>query len=290
VFDAYEITGEVVKLDLLDRLSLKELYRRFRPSITFNLCGYGIDRSEQNERTAFATNHELIRTLCEVISATRDTNWKGQDIVNVGTAMEYGRASGNLDERTPPMPTTLYGRSKLAGTNALTEFSQKLKIKGVTARLFSVYGPGESSGRLLPTLIRSVQEADDIPLSPGLHRRDFTYVEDVAECLLRLGLTAAEPGDVVNAATGKLSTVRSFVETAARILGISDRRLAFGALPTRPEEMHHSPVAIERMRRLIQWEPRTSIETGIRRTVRWYQVASIDQCRSVSDRAIAYRT
>jgi nucleoside-diphosphate-sugar epimerase len=75
------------------------------------------------------------------------------------------------------------------------------------------------------------------------------------------------PGEVVNLATGELTSVRAFAETAATILGMAPERLRFGALPTRAEEMVHAPVAIGRLRELVNWHPRVGIEFGIRRTV-----------------------
>ena len=87
----------------------------------------------------------------------------------------------------------------------------------------------------------------------------------MAEGLLRLALAAPDPGDVVNLATGTLTPVRGFVETAARVMGIPGERLRFGALPTRGEEMAHDPVRIERLRRLTGWSPAIGIEDGIAR-------------------------
>jgi nucleoside-diphosphate-sugar epimerase len=107
-----------------------------------------------------------------------------------------------------------------------------------------------------------------VRLTSGDQRRDFTYVEDVADALLRLGRTATGPGEVVNVATGHLLTVRRFAEVAARVLGLADGQLVFGALPTRAEEMEHDPVNVSRLAVLTGWTPPTSVEDGIRRTVR----------------------
>jgi dTDP-glucose 4,6-dehydratase len=137
----------------------------------------------------------------------------------------------------------------------------------LTARLFTVYGPGEHSGRLLPSLLETAMSGNPLKLTAGSQQRDFTYVEDVAEGLLRLGLCQAKPGEIVNLATGKLTSVRHFAETAARILQIPSQALNFGQLPTRTEEMAHSEVSVERMRHLIGWVPTTEIAKGIRKTL-----------------------
>jgi nucleoside-diphosphate-sugar epimerase len=201
------------------------------------------------------------------MASRHEVSWPGQRIIHVGSALEYGNAGGDLRENSHCDPTTIYGRSKLAGTQSLSRSCKELGISGVTARLFTVYGPGEEGSRLLPTLIASIAEDQPIELTDGLHTRDFTYVEDVAEALLRLGLAGAVPGEVVNVATGKLTRVREFVSTAASILGLPERRLAFGALPTRPEEMKHEAVNIQRLKELTGWAPPTGIGEGVRKTL-----------------------
>ena len=164
-------------------------------------------------------------------------------------------------------PTTFYGKSKLAGTCLLEECCKTLGIKGLTARLFTVYGPGEHSGRLLPTLIDAAYSGNPIPLTAGNQKRDFTYVEDVVEGLLRLGVVSeAKRGEIVNLATGKLISVRNFAETAARVLKISPDRLKFAAISKRADEMEHAAVTVERLRQLISWTPPTEVEEGIKNT------------------------
>ncbi len=101
-------------------------------------------------------------------------------------------------------------------------------------------------------------------LTSGTQQRDFTYVTDVAEGLLRLGAAPGQDGEVVNLATGRLITVRRFAETAARLLGIGRDRLHFGALDTRPGEMAHRPVTIRRLRDRVCWSPQTGIVAGIK--------------------------
>ena len=136
----------------------------------------------------------------------------------------------------------------------------------LTARLFTVYGPGEHSGRLLPSLIHAAEAGTAIDLTEGSQERDFTYVEDVAEGLLRLAESDFEPGEVVNLATGRLTSVREFVLTAAEELGLSDEQLRFGALSTRDEEMAHAPVSVDRLAELLGWLLPTSVREGIRKT------------------------
>ncbi len=267
LFSRYSIHGEIIESDLRDSDAVGKFFRKIRPSITFNLASYGVSRSQRDEETAYQINADLVKAICDAIGSTRNQDWKGQDLVHVGSAFEYGPIGGSLSEDSIPNPTTLYGKSKLAGTELLEQYCAAGKVKGFTTRLFTVYGPGEHQGRLLPSLLDAARRAMAIKLTSGEQQRDFTYVGDVAEGLLRLGLTASGSGETVNLATGRLTSVRRFVETAARILGIPDDKLLFGSIPAHYEEIDHAEVGLGRLRRLIGWVPPTGISDGICQTV-----------------------
>jgi len=266
IFSRYGIRGSLVEVDFRELERAGELLQKIRPSTVFNLVGYGIDPSEQDHMTAYQINASLVKVIGEAIATARDPGWLGQDVVHVGSAFEYGAIDDDLSEDSLANPTTLYGQSKLAGTYLFAQCCVTHRLKGVTARLFTVYGPGEHRGRLLPSLLESARMGKPLTLTAGDQKRDFTYVEDVAEGLLRLGVTPAMPGEIVNLATGHLVSVRAFAETAARILGIPSDGLQFGSVPTRREEMKHAVVTLERLRRLIGWVPPTGIEVGICKT------------------------
>lgn len=257
----------VLEVDLSSQRAVRKAITASRPAIVFNLAGYGVDRSERDEQMALTINAELPRWIAESLAAPDESSWAGQQLVHAGSALEYGEISGDLSEASEPQPTTLYGQTKLAGTLAVQRACADLGIRGLTARLFTVYGTGEHAGRLLPTLLDATRHNEPIALSAGMQRRDFTYVEDVAEGLLRLGtVSSALPGEIVNLATGLLTEVKVFVTESARVLGIAPHRLHFGALPARAEEMQHDPVSIGRLGELIGWVPATGVAEGVRRT------------------------
>lgn len=253
-------------IDLLDFKAVKDLIGLVSPSLIFNLAGYGINPQERDKEKARLINADLPPLLLAALRPDDSTVWQGPRLVHAGSALEYGACGGDLAESSPAVPTTLYGHTKLAGTEALHKASLATGRTCVTARLFSVYGPGEHRGRLLPSLLKAAHSGEKLDLTAGTQQRDFTYVEDVAEGLLRLGSAQLSQGSIVNVATGILSTVRQFAETAAKILGIPGDHLNFGSLPLRQEEMGHDPVSIRWLRALTAWSPAVSISQGIMRT------------------------
>jgi nucleoside-diphosphate-sugar epimerase len=261
--------GEVpfMTCDVCNDECVRETVSRVRPHITFNLAGYGVDRTERDEAQAQRVNARFVGVLCEAVAESRDPGWTGAALVHAGTQLEYGPVRGELSEGLVPGPSTLYGKSKLEGTERLQLCAEAHGLPAFTARLFNVYGPGERSGRLLPLLMEAAAKGQALPLTEGEQKADFVYVEDVAEGLLRIGLARGSPGEVVNLATGKLTSVRAFAERAARLLGLPQDLLRFGALPQRAETLRYNAVSTARLRRLTGWTPPAEIDDGIRRTI-----------------------
>lgn len=235
----------VVGADLEAPGAAAALVEATRPTHVFNLAGYGVDRTEQDEARADRLNHALPRELAQACAL------HGVVLVHVGSAAEYGSIGGVFTESREARPTTTYGRTKLAGTRAVADVARDLRTRAVTARLFTVFGEGEHPGRLYPSLLEAAATGQPVDLTDGQQARDFAWVGDVASALVDLADAPFEPGEVVNIASGRLHTVEAFVRQVARALRIPDGRLHFGALPTRPDEMHHTDVSVERMRVLL---------------------------------------
>lgn len=258
--------ASVEYVDLADVNAVVELIARVSPAITFNLAGYGVDPHERDEAAAFRMNAELPAAAARAALAARRSGWRGLSFVHAGSGIEYGSADGTLTENSAGETSTVYARSKLAGTRGVTDAATESgHASAVTARLFTIYGPGELPGRLLPSLIQSARQGTPVDLTDGAQRRDFTFVLDAAEGLLRLGLLEESPS-VVNVATGRMIPVREFVETASRVLSIPNDHLRFGVLPTRPDEMKATAVDVSLLRRLTGWVPATDPASGILQT------------------------
>jgi UDP-glucose 4-epimerase len=268
-FATYGVSADLHETDLIDLEGSRALLKRLAPAIVFNLSGYGVDpgeKTEASESLAGVLNVELPGVIAETLASIPAAAWGGRRVVHAGSVFEYGNIGGHLEETAAPNPVGLYGSSKLAGTQRLAAACRATGLPGLTARLCQVYGPGEHPGRLLPLLLEARKQPQPLSLSVGTQRKDFTYVADVAEGLLRLGVTAGPPGEIVNLATGRLTTVREFAEAAAHLLRLDPSRLKFEK-PLPDNELQHLELAIARLRELTCWEPVTDVPEGIRRTM-----------------------
>lgn len=251
--------------DLSKKGEVTRVLREASPDVTFNLAGYGVDAGERDESLYEALNARLVEELVRTITADDRGDWQGLRLVHTGSAFEYGPVEGSLREDSTANPVGPYGRTKLAGTRAVVEASERGSALAV-ARLFTVYGPGEHPSRLLPSLLQAARTGEPVPMTGGRQRRDFTHVDEVAEGLLRLGLERRAAG-VVNLATGRLTSVAEFARTAAALIPLASGQLQLGALPYRDDEVQQGPADVSRLRQLLGWIPQRSIAEGIRCTL-----------------------
>lgn len=261
----YQIRGTRCLADLSQAGEFARLWREARPAITFNLAGYGIDREEKDDALAVTLNTRLVEEILQTLAGESSAAWPGLRLVHTGSAFEYGAVEGPVHEDSPAAPAAIYGRTKLAATEMVTAAAQGGE-RAATARLFTVYGPGEHANRLLPSLLRVARSGEELPMTGGKQQRDFTYVEEVAEGLLRLGLQCA-PAGVVNLATGRLTSIREFAETAASLLGLREGQLQLGALPYRGDETQQGATDVTKLKKMLFWAPGLTVRAGIQKTI-----------------------
>lgn len=265
VLARYGVNASIQRGDAREADALSRSLGAVAPHVVVNLMAYGVNPAHKDEAEAYAVNADFPGHLAEMLAGS-GPSWEGNRLVHVGTQYEYGRVD-QFHEDQVAEPTTLYGESKLAGTEAVIDVSTQSGLRATTARVFNVFGPGEGEHRLLPSLARAGREGVPIDLTSGEQERDFCYVEDIAEGLLRLAAADGLGGDPINLASGRLTRVAELIGEAAHQLQIDRHLLRFGARPDRAAEVLKPRVFVDRLRHLTGWLPDTSIEEGIRRTV-----------------------
>jgi nucleoside-diphosphate-sugar epimerase len=159
-----------------------------------------------------------------------------------GTAFEYG-LSGEAFDKIPPtaplLPTMTYPASKAMAFIALNQWAIQHQVKLRYVRIFQVYGEGELSSRLYPSLKSAARAGADFNLSSGEQVRDFINVSDVAEQLAeKLNFDHVVAGSPLteNLGTGIGMTVRQFAEQHWEKFGATGK-LSFGSVNYRQNEI-----------------------------------------------------
>ncbi len=239
------------------------LVRRLAPSVVVNLASYGVAPSENDPETLLDANVGAVTRLLGACAGT------GIRVVHAGSCAEYARVEGPalITEDTPCHPSAPYGAAKLAATEWGRTLAERLGVPFVTLRLFGVYGPGESPHRIVPALRAKLATGEPVPLTHGNQVRDFTFVDDLCEAVLRATDADLPTGGVYNVCSGIPVSIREVCLSVCRVLGASPDLLRFGAVDLRPGEQLWVVGDSTRFRRATGWEPSTSLEAGIARTL-----------------------
>lgn len=142
-------------------------------------------------------------------------------------------------------------------------------IRFINIRLEHLYGPGDQESKFINWLVHQcLNNVKEIKFTPGGQKRDFIYLDDAVtafNCILESVAEIANGFHQVGLGTGKMQTMRSFIEEVHRISG-STSILNFGALPYRLYEQMES-VADNSYLKKHRWESKVEIENGIRNII-----------------------
>ncbi len=191
--------------------------------------------------------------------AARDVGCKL--FVGSGSQAEYGKMSGVVDENSPCFPDTAYGKEKLHAFNSLADMAERMGIRLVWPRLFSVYGPYDYPGTLIMTCIYKMMRNEEVDISKGDQLWDYLYVEDAAQALVMMANCNSTSG-VYIVASGYQRPLREYVLAIRNITG-SNSCLRFGnSIDYEKEKINLMPDPSKLKK--LGWKPNTTFQDGIR--------------------------
>jgi nucleoside-diphosphate-sugar epimerase len=166
---------------------------------------------------------------------------------------------------------TPYQINKLVGELYCNYFYDYYKLPIAIARYFNVYGSGETPGRyrnVIPNFIWWAMHNQPLPITgTGEETRDFTYVDDIVDGTLRMGVVGEAVGEAINLASG---TETKIIDLANLINEITGNKAGVIFKPRRDwDKAIRRRASIEKARRILGYEPKTDIKVGLRRVYEW---------------------
>ncbi len=246
-----------VPLDVRDALSVRAAVDQCRPNVVLHLAAAGVAEPGVDASVALDVNAGGAVRLLQALS-----NVDLRRVVLVGTCYEYGarETTDGLD------PFNAYAASKAAAWAFGRMFWRAYGLPTVTVRPFQVYGPGQPANTLVPAAIRAALTGADLRMTPGEQRRDFVYVDDIAEGIVAAARAPAIDGESIDLGTGVASSVKHVVSRIWELTGSRGAMLA-GSLDYRAGETMNLVADTDRTARLTGWRARTSLDDGLRRTI-----------------------
>jgi nucleoside-diphosphate-sugar epimerase len=177
----------------------------------------------------------------------------------------------------PPAPLSPYALQKVVGEQYMQLFTRLYGLETVTTRYFNVFGPRQDpsspySGVISVFMTALIERRAPTIFGDGEQTRDFTYVQNVVDGVLRAAEAPAVGGLVVNVATGGRISLN---ELFGRIRDLAG---AAGIVPVyaeaRPGDVRDSQADISRARKRLGYEPIVPFEEGLRLTYDWYRAST----------------
>jgi GDP-L-fucose synthase len=266
------------RLDLSDRVSVDRFFAAERPDQVI-LAAAKVGGIQANDsRPAEFIYENLVLQTNVIDSAYRHGTKK---LLFLGSSCIYPKlAPQPMSEScllTGPLEPTneWYAIAKIAGIKLCQAYRRQYGFDAISAMPTNLYGSGDNfdltSSHVLPALIRKFHEAKQqnapsvVVWGSGTPRREFLFVEDLAEALIFLMSNYSEEG-LINVGVGEDVTIHELAELIGRIVGFNGE-IRFDR--TKPDGTPRKLLDVSRLHAL-GWRARTPLEEGIRATYAWY--------------------
>jgi nucleoside-diphosphate-sugar epimerase len=259
---------ELVTGDLAD----EAVARRAVDGVEFVLHQAAIPSVPRSVKDPIASNRANIDATLNVLVAARDAGVTR--VVYAGSSSAYGDTPTlPKREEMPAHPLSPYALQKLVGEQYMTMFTRLYGLETVTIRYFNVFGPRQDpgsaySGVISRFLLALTDGEQPVIFGDGEQTRDFTYVANVVDGVLRAADAPDASGEVINVATGGRISLNELLGTLQRLTGDTS---AARYEATRAGDVRDSQADIAKAERLLGYRPLVSLDDGLQRTLEWFQ-------------------
>jgi UDP-glucuronate 4-epimerase len=272
-----------VRLDLADEGAMRELFAREKfPRVIHLAAQAGVRYSLQEPHTYIRSN---VTGTLNVLEGCRHNGV--EHLVYASTSSVYG-ANTNMPfsvHKIADHPLSLYASTKRANELMAHNYSALFMLPTTGLRFFTVYGPWGRPDMALFMFTRNILEGKPIDVfNNGNHRRDFTYVEDIAEGVVRAAERIAQPDPrwdsnapdpassfapfrIYNIGNNEPVELMRYIEVIEECLG---RKAQKNFLPMQLGDVPDTFADIEDLVQEVGYRPATSVEVGVRKFVEWF--------------------
>ena len=252
---------EYLICDLYDKNKLnKKLSLDF--DYVVNLAGY-VDHSKK-KKTLYS-HFNGCKNISEIFLKK-----KIKKFIQIGSSIEYGKnlspQKENLDNKKI---FSIYGKAKLMSTNYLLSLYKKHHFPVSVLRLYLVYGPYQDRNRVIPIVIDNALKSKEFDCSLGTQFRDFVYVDDVVNGIIKSLKNKKTNGQIINLGAGKPIMIKDIILKICKIIGTGKPQ--FGKIKFRKDEIKNLYPSITKAKDILNWTPKVKINLGLKKTINYYK-------------------
>jgi len=272
-----------LRLDIADREGMAKAFSTYKPNRVVNLAAQAGVRYSLENPLAYADSNLL--GFVNVLEGCRNNDV--EHLVYASSSSVYGANTKmpfsvhhNVDH-----PLSLYAATKKANELMAHSYSHLYNLPTTGLRFFTVYGPWDRPDMALQKFAKAIMAGEPIKLfNYGKHRRDFTYIDDIVEGVIRTldhvaepnpDWSGASPDSATSTAPYRLYNIGNnqpvelmfYIETLEKCLGKTAEK---NLLPLQPGDVPDTYANVEALVNDVGFKPETSVEDGIARFVEWY--------------------
>jgi nucleoside-diphosphate-sugar epimerase len=275
------ITGKRSNLDHIPQVEFVEgdladldFVRRVVKDCEFVLHQAAIPSVPRSVTDPITSNRAKVDATLNTLVAARDAGVRR--LVFAASSSAYGDTPTlPKHEQMPTNPLSPYALQKVVGEEYLRMFTKLYGLETVSIRYFNVFGPRQDptspySGVISVFATALLHNRPPKIFGDGEQTRDFTYVANVVDGVLRACEAQGASGEIINVATGGRISLNTLFATMKKVIGGTVQPEYHDP---RPGDVRDSQADIAKARRILEYEPTVSFEDGLWKTIEWYREA-----------------
>lgn len=258
------------KADICDREAMFRIFETYRPDYAVNFAAEShVDRSIKDPSVFLTTNIIGTQTLLEAARAFPVRRFHQVSTDEVYGDLPLDRPDLLFDESYPLKPSSPYSASKASADLLVLAYQRTYGMPVTISRCSNNYGPYQFPEKLIPLMISRASKDSPVPVyGDGKNVRDWLYVEDHCSAIDRI-LRDGRDGAVYNVGGNNEKANIDLVKHVLNLMNKPESLITY--VTDRPGHDRRYAINPAKMKRELNWQPETDFETGMARTLRWYQ-------------------
>lgn len=254
-------------IDLLDVTSLKQIFEKNNIDGIVHLAGFGgVRLSIDNPKLYIDQN--IVATL-NILECMK--NYNVNKLVYASSSSVYGNSnesifSENLNVSEPISP---YAMTKKACEELCYTYHKLYNLNIVALRFFTVYGKRQRPDLAISKFTKLILEDKPIPVfGDGTTMRDYTYIDDIVQGIISSVEYNKTSYEIINLGGGEPINLDRMISTIESVLG---KKAIINRMDMQKGDVNKTIADINKARKLLNYNPKTSFESGIQKFIEWYK-------------------
>ena len=251
--------------DICDRNLVNKIFKNHEINCVIHIAARAGVRPSLEDPLEYVRSN--IEGTINILEAMRKNNVK--KIVFASSSSVYGncKAEKFTEDLKVTEPISPYAATKSACEQFLYTYSKLYDMQALCLRFFTVYGPRQRPDLAIRKFIELIEQDKPIPVyGDGTTMRDYTYIDDIVNGIMSAINYDKTPYEIINLGGGSPVTLNEMIATIEKVLG---KKAKIERLPMQPGDVDRTVADITKAKRLLNYNPQTTFEEGIRKFIEW---------------------